>query len=119
MISTATGEQFAAEWIDAWNRHDLDRILSHYEDAIEFYSPFIVLLGFNDTGHIRGKEALSAYFRKGLDAYPDLTFALHQVLTGAGSVVIYYTSVNGRKAAEVFELSVAGKAQRVMCHYTN
>ena len=27
--------EFAAEWIEAWNAHDLDRILSHYTDDFE------------------------------------------------------------------------------------
>jgi hypothetical protein len=31
---------FAAEWIAAWNSHDLDRILSHYAGDIVFLSPF-------------------------------------------------------------------------------
>jgi ketosteroid isomerase-like protein len=30
MIENTFAEHFAAEWIDAWNCHDLERILSHY-----------------------------------------------------------------------------------------
>ncbi len=32
-------EKFADAWIAAWNAHDLDAILSHYDDAIELTSP--------------------------------------------------------------------------------
>ena len=32
-------DAFAREWIDAWNAHDLERILSHYSDEIVFTSP--------------------------------------------------------------------------------
>ncbi len=30
---------FARDWIEAWNKHHLDRILSHYEDSVELTSP--------------------------------------------------------------------------------
>jgi len=28
-------QHFAAEWIEAWNSHDLDKIFSHYVDDFE------------------------------------------------------------------------------------
>jgi ketosteroid isomerase-like protein len=30
MIDAAFAQRFAADWIAAWNRHDLDAILAHY-----------------------------------------------------------------------------------------
>lgn len=32
MIDTAFAEHFAHEWIEAWNSHDLEAVLSHYSD---------------------------------------------------------------------------------------
>jgi ketosteroid isomerase-like protein len=29
----------ANHWVAAWNAHDLDMILSHYDDAVELTSP--------------------------------------------------------------------------------
>jgi hypothetical protein len=110
--------QLAREWIDAWNQHDLERILSHYSEDIEFTSPFVVKL-FNDpSGTIRGKETLRAYFEKGLKAYPDLHFELLQVLTGIGSLTLYYRSVNNLLAAEVMFLDPRGLIERVAAHYS-
>ena len=31
--------KLAEHWIAAWNAHDLDLIMTHYEDAIELTSP--------------------------------------------------------------------------------
>lgn len=117
MITKETAEAFAREWIGAWNSHDLDRILSHYEEDLTFYSPFIPLLKFNDEGVIRSKADLARYFRIGLDAYPDLYFDYRECFAGVDSLVLYYTSVNGRLAAEVFELNENRRATRVLCHY--
>jgi hypothetical protein len=50
---------FAAEWIAAWNSHDLDRVLSHYAANIVFLSPFAQQLVGN--GRVSGLPALRAY----------------------------------------------------------
>ena len=110
-------EKFSQDWIEAWNKHDLSEILSHYADNIEFHSPFIPLLKFNETGVITNKNELKKYFEIGLKSYPDLHFIFHNVFVGIDSLVIHYTSVNGRKAAEVFKLNEHGKAVEVFCNY--
>jgi len=32
------------EWIDAWNSHDLNRIMAHYCDDVELVSPIVIKL---------------------------------------------------------------------------
>jgi len=55
-IERQFAEQFAQDWIDAWNCHDLDRILAHYADDFEFSSPKIVELMGERTGTIKGPD---------------------------------------------------------------
>ncbi|MEO6283443.1 MAG: nuclear transport factor 2 family protein [Dyadobacter sp.] len=110
-------QSFAQEWIAAWNSHDLARIMSHYSENIQFHSPYVIRLGMNEQGLISDKPTLEAYFKKALDVYEDLYFELHEILTGAGSLVLYYTSVNGRKAAEFMQLDETGKISLVKAHY--
>ncbi|SEA63640.1 hypothetical protein SAMN05660909_02788 [Chitinophaga terrae (ex Kim and Jung 2007)] len=31
-------ESFASAWLEAWNSHDLDAIMEHYDESIVFYS---------------------------------------------------------------------------------
>ena len=42
MIDPQWATEFAQEWIDSWNSHDLDRILSHLSDDFEMKSPLIL-----------------------------------------------------------------------------
>lgn len=119
MITATQAEDFALDWIHSWNSHDLNSIMEHYDTKIEFHSPFIPLLKFNETGIIKSKEELAKYFKIGLDAYPDLRFKLHNIFTGINTVTVYYTSVNNRMAAEVFHLNKNGKATKVFCNYSN
>ena len=116
-MNNETSKIFAEEWISSWNNHDIDAIMSHYADQIEFRSPFIPLLKFNETGIITNKTDLQKYFEIGLKTYPDLHFTFHHLFTGLDTLVIYYTSVNGRQALEVFEFNGAGKVIKVYCNY--
>lgn len=108
--------QFAQNWIRAWNQHDLDQIMAHYAESIEFSSPLLLKL-LDTATPLRGKAALADYFAKGLAAYPDLQFELVQVLTGLNSLVIYYHSVHSQMAAEVMVLNAAGLVEQAMAHY--
>lgn len=112
-------KQFAHHWLNAWNNHDLNLIMEHYSDEIEFYSPLIASLKFNATGIITSKEALKKYFGLGLSAYPNLNFKLHNIFIGIDTFIIHYTSINNRLSAEVFQLNEFNKAIKVHCNYTS
>ena len=107
----------ANHWLAAWNAHDLDLIMSHYEDAIELTSPVAAQLLGTPDGKVAGKSALREYFQRGLEAYPELHFRLADVLCGITSVVLYYTNQNGTRTAEFMEVSPMGKVARVVANY--
>jgi len=107
----------ANHWVAAWNAHDLDSIMTHYEDGIELTSPVAAQLLGTADGKVAGKANLRAYFERGLEAYPDLRFHLEDVLWGVNSVVLYYKNQKGTRTAEFMELSAIGKVARVVAHY--
>ena len=110
--------RFALEWVEAWNSHDLDRILDHYDDEVVLISPVALKLLNNGSGTVEGKTALRNYFQFGLKAYPDLRFELIDVLWGVETIVLFYSNnVRGNKTAEVMQLSAAGKVRRVWANY--
>jgi predicted ester cyclase len=108
----------AEHWIAAWNAHDLDRIMSHYEDAVELTSPVAAQLLDAPDGRVVGKKNLRAYFQRGLEAYPNLNFHLENVLWGLNSVVLYYINHKGTHTAEFLEISANGKVARVVGNYS-
>jgi predicted ester cyclase len=109
--------KLANHWVAAWNAHDLDLIMTHYEDAVELTSPVAARLLGTANGKVIGKANLRAYFARGLEAYPELQFRLEDVLWGLNSVVLYYANQKGTLTAEFMELSVAGKVARVVANY--
>jgi hypothetical protein len=117
MITEQEAEKFAIDWIASWNAHDLDRVMSHYDDDVEYYSMFVARLTDNETGRLKGKDKVREYLAKGLAAYPDLEFELLNFFVGVSSITLQYKSVNNLIAAEVFEFNRDGLAKRVQCHY--
>lgn len=112
-------EWLATDWIEAWNSRDLERILRHYSDDVEFASPFVAKLTGRPEGVVRGKPALRDYFCHGLAVYPALHFEFIQIYPGAGYCVLEYRSVNRLRAAEMMEFDEDGKICRVMVRYSS
>ena len=110
--------KLANHWVAAWNAHDLELILSHYEDAVELTSPVAAQLLGTADGKVVGKANLRAYFQRGLTAYPELHFHLEEVLWGVNSVVLCYLNQKGTRTAEFMELSASGKVARVVANYS-
>lgn len=116
-LQPAFAREFAQDWIDAWNSHNLERILAHYDEEVALTSPIALKLS-NGDGTLRGKNALRQYFQRGLEAYPNLRFDHLDTLFGIETIVIYYmNNVRGSKTAEVMLLNASGKIVRVWANY--
>lgn len=116
LVSPEFAERLAGEWIEAWNAHDLERVLSHYEDDFEMSSPIIRSLAGEPSGTLKGKAAVRAYWAKALASLPQLRFELVGALAGVGSVTVCYHGHRGL-AAEVFQFGAGGKVSKASAHY--
>lgn len=116
MITRAFAEHFAADWVAAWNAHDLPRILAHYAEDFEMASPYIAQIAGEPSGTLRGKPAIGAYWQAALARMPDLRFELIDTLVGADSLTLYYRGARG-VAAEVFFFDARGLVVKAAAHY--
>ncbi len=106
---------FAIEWEAAWNSHDLDRILAHYSPEVTFRSQ--KAMRSVGQGELRGKDALRAYWAKALEAQPDLSFVVVDVLRGYGMLVITYRNQRNVLAAETLRFGPDGLVvEASACH---
>lgn len=118
MISKEEAMTFARKWIDSWNSHQLNDILTHYSDDIEITTPMIKLATGIDSGSLKGKDEVAAYWQKALRNLPDLKFELMDVTVCINSVALYYKSVMSKNAVEVMFFNEYGKVNRMFAHYT-
>ena len=108
--------EFANHWIESWNAHDLDEILSHYSEDFEMSSPLIRERMGIESGIIKGKGKVREYWEIGLRNNPQLKFNLKNVLVGSESVVINYLGHKG-VSSECFFFNDSGKVTRAIAHY--
>ncbi len=109
--------QFARTWIEDWNSHSLDRILSHYTEDFAMSSPFIIEFLQEPSGCLVGKKAIRAYWQSALARMPELHFELTALYVGANSLAIHYTNQQGRLATEVFWFNESKLVFRAAAHY--
>ncbi|MBK03126.1 MAG: polyketide cyclase [Deltaproteobacteria bacterium] len=117
MIDNTFAQEFASDWIDSWNTHDLERILAHYTDDFEMTSPIIIERMGVPSGTLKGKQAIRDYWGLGLQRNPTLHFELVQVFVSANSILIHY---NGHKgpSAEYLYFDDQRKVVKAVAHYT-
>jgi len=103
--------EYAERWADDWNRRDLDAILRHFDDAVEFTSP--KALAAVGVATVRGKAALAEYWRIALSRIQTLQFIVHRVIWDPETLelaIVYDRDVNGvrDRAAEVLLFAPTG-----------
>jgi hypothetical protein len=106
----------AKDWCDAWNRRDLDAIMLHYADDVEFSSPTVVKRWAIADGWLRGKTNLRENFAIG-SSVPNLHFELIDVLFGVNSICIVYRRETGVLVTDFVELDEDGRHRRVVACY--
>ena len=117
MITEDNARDLTAHWVQAWNSHDLAEIMSHYAEDVVLVSPVAARILNDPSGTVKGKNALQTYFKKALEAYPNLKFDLLDLMWGLSSVVLYYVNQKGTKTGEFMELDSTGKVVRVVANY--
>jgi len=103
--------EFAERWAEAWNRRDIQAVLRHFDDAVQFSSPVAVAVVNQPTLH--GKPALRAYWAAALDRVESLRFDVRRTLWDADRralAIVYDRVVNGKqdRAVELLRFNRAG-----------
>lgn len=112
-------KSFATEWIESWNSCNLDAILSHYDEYVEWSSACTPAhSGLLETLH--GKKQVRAYWGKCLEEMSHLRLELLEVVTGDSSITICYRTPQDKFIADVLFFNEKGKVLKAvtMSHET-
>ncbi|MCK1347243.1 MULTISPECIES: nuclear transport factor 2 family protein [Bradyrhizobium] len=96
-------------WVEAWNARELERVLTLYDEETVMTSDRIPAMGFDESGTVRGKDALRAYWGKALALLPNLHFSLIELFVSPDSVVVFYENERGKRICEYLRVNAAGK----------
>lgn len=108
----AAAEQFAREWVAAWNALDIEAIVAHFAEEATFVSPrAAVAVG---TATVVGRAALAAYWHSRLAVIASLQFTLDHTVWDAERgelAIVYVSAVNGQRvrACEFMRFDEAGQ----------
>ena len=117
MIAPIKAQKYAEQWIQAWNDHDLDSIMSFYSDSIHHVTPKLTMLFGASSNLIQDKKELRDYFEAALKRSPQLHFTLQEVFSGVGSIVIVFKSTTGIHVAVTLSIDEDMKITQYMAHY--
>ena len=118
MSMESEAKEFARQWVAAWNSHDLDAIMSHYDVDVVLTSPVVAKIMNDRSGTVEGNAPLRDYFKRGLELYPNLHFELLDVMCGLSSIVVCYKNQKGTRTAEFIEFGKNEKITRVVANYS-
>jgi hypothetical protein len=116
MITQAFAQRFAAAWVTAWNRHDLDAVLAHCAQDIELTMPQLP----TQIRRLRGKAAVGAFWARALTApsltvMPNLRLSAATPLAGSDSLVLRLHG-SGRPNLQLFRFRPDGRVTAIAIH---
>lgn len=105
-------EFIATRWFDAFNAHDLEKLLSLYDDDAKHFSPKLKIRRPETNGYVTGKAALRDWWQDAFDRLPTLHYKTTSLTANDNRVFMEYVrQVAGEDdmlVAEVLEV-VEGK----------
>ena len=80
----------ATKWFDAFNDHNLEELLSLYDENAQHYSPKLKIRHPESNGFIRGKDALRAWWKDAFNRLPTLNYEMTRLTPYENRVFMEY-----------------------------
>lgn len=107
-MDASQNEKIALKWFEAFNTHDLEALLSLYDDNARHFSPKLKIRRPETNGLVVGKDALRDWWRDAFDRLPSLQYNVTTLTANADRVFMEYVrKVDGEEdmlVAEVLEV---------------
>jgi hypothetical protein len=98
----------AHSWFEAFNAHNLEKLLSLYDDEAQHFSPKLKVRHPETRGFITGKNALRVWWQDAFDRLPTLHYKVTSLTSSPDRVFMeYIRTVEGEDemlVAEVLEI---------------
>ncbi len=83
-------KKIAFNWFEAFNEHDLEKLLSLYSDTAEHFSPKLKIRKPETNGLIKGKQALREWWQDAFDRLPTLKYEVIKLTADEDQVFMEY-----------------------------
>jgi len=100
-------QSIAFKWFDAFNSHNLEQLLSLYDDEAEHFSPKLKIRKPETNGLVTGKAALRDWWKDAFERLPSLHYKVTSLTANGDRVFMEYVrSVSGEENMLVAEVLV-------------
>lgn len=104
-MSAQNNKQIATKWFEAFNEHDLEKLLSLYDDNAQHFSPKLKVRKPDTQGLIKGKAALREWWQDAFDRLPSLQYEVIKLTADEEQVFMeYIRHVDGEDDLSVGEV---------------
>ena len=104
-MQAETNKQIAVKWFEAFNEHDLEKLLALYDEQAEHYSPKLKVRLPETKGLIKGKAALRAWWQDSFERLPSLQYEVIKLTADHEQVFMeYMRHVSGEEDLRVGEV---------------
>lgn len=94
-MNSAVNMSIAYKWFEAFNNHNLDQLLSLYDEKAQHFSPKLKIRKPETNGLVEGKEAMRAWWKEAFDRLPTLKYQVTSLTANETRVFMEYVrSVN-------------------------
>lgn len=83
-------KEIALLWFEAFNEHNIEKLLALYSEDAEHYSPKLKVLHPETNGLIQGKAALRAWWTDAFERLPKLHYELLQLTADEQQIFMEY-----------------------------
>jgi hypothetical protein len=97
----------AHAWFEAFNSHNLEKLISLYDDEAKHYSPKLKIRLPETKGLVTGKEALREWWRDAFERLPSLHYKVTSLTANSDRIFMEYRIVDQEDnmlVAEVLEI---------------
>lgn len=100
-------QSIAFKWFDAFNSHNLEQLLSLYDDDAEHFSPKLKIRKPETHGLVKGKQALRDWWQDAFNRLPTLHYKVTSLTANSDRVFMeYIRTVDGEEDMLVAEALV-------------
>jgi len=90
-MTPETLQSIAFKWFDAFNKKELEKLLSLYDDEAQHFSPKLKIRQPQTNGLIIGKEAMRVWWQDAFDRLPSLHYKVTSLTANGDRVFMEYT----------------------------
>jgi limonene-1,2-epoxide hydrolase len=108
LTASEKNKQIARLWFEAFNAHDLEKLLALYDNRAQHYSPKLKVKQPETLGLIAGKNNLRVWWKEAFERLPDLRYEVKRLTADEEQVFMEYlrhtTNEEVLRVGEVLEI---------------